>query len=83
MNGGPAFRRKGLESARYKRDQSTASQKWPPELAARRIDVQRSAPQRLLTLAAGRRTHADWHQAVMGPGDRRWLEWRLYEVLRP
>jgi transposase-like zinc ribbon protein len=23
------------------------------------------------------------HQAVIGPGDRRWLEWPLYEVLRP
>jgi hypothetical protein len=38
--------------------------------------------QRVLTLAAGGRTHADWHQAVVGLGDRRWLEWPLHEVLR-
>jgi len=39
--------------------------------------------QRLLPVAAGGRTHAAWHQAVIGPDDRRWLEWPLYEVLRP
>ena len=42
----------------------------------------RSAMQRELTLAAGGRTHAGWHQGVVGSDDRRWLEWRLYEELR-
>jgi hypothetical protein len=42
-----------------------------------------TAAQRLLTLAGGGRTHADRHQAVVGLGDQRLLEWRLYEVLRP
>lgn len=41
------------------------------------------ALQRPPTLAAGGRTHADWHQAVVGARDRRWLEWPLYEVLLP
>ena len=41
-----------------------------------------TARQRELTLAAGGRTHADWHQGVVGSDERRWLEWRLYEELR-
>lgn len=38
--------------------------------------------QRLLPVGAVRRTHADCHEAAVGYGDRRWLKWRLYEVLR-
>lgn len=39
--------------------------------------------ERFRPVAADGRTQADWHQAVVGQGDRCWLEWRLYEVLRP
>ena len=46
------------------------------------VTKQSSGPQRLLTVAAGGRIHADRHRAVVGPGEWRWLEWRLYEVLR-
>ena len=38
--------------------------------------------QRLLTLAAGGRTHADWHQAAIGPCGLCWPERPLYEVVR-
>jgi hypothetical protein len=41
-----------------------------------------TAVQRVLTVATGGRIYADWHQAVVGHCGRRWLEWRLYEVLR-
>jgi len=37
----------------------------------------------VLPVATGGRTHAACHPAVIGPGDRRWLEWPLYEALRP
>lgn len=43
----------------------------------------RAALQRLESVAAGGRTHAARHRAAIGPGDKRWLEWPLYEVLRP
>lgn len=33
--------------------------------------------------AFGRRPDADLHEAAVGPGDWRWLEWPRYEVLRP
>ena len=36
------------------------------------------AMQQLLTLAAGSRTHAEWHQAVIGPGRLCWPERPLY-----
>lgn len=39
------------------------------------------AMQRVLSLTAAGRTHAVWHQAVVGSGDYCHLEWRLYEVL--
>jgi GNAT superfamily N-acetyltransferase len=35
----------------------------------------------VLTVADHRRTHADWHQAVVEPDGWRWLERPLYEVL--
>jgi len=38
--------------------------------------------QRLLPVGAAMRTHADCHEAAVGYGDRRWPEWRLYEVLQ-
>jgi hypothetical protein len=38
--------------------------------------------QRLLTVGAARRAHADCHEAAVGYSDRRWSERRLYEVLR-
>ena len=38
--------------------------------------------QRLLSVGAGVRTHAEWHQAVVGSCDRRLHERRLCEVLR-
>lgn len=41
-----------------------------------------SVPQRDEPVAAGRCTHADCRQAVIGPDYRRWLEWRLYVVVR-
>jgi hypothetical protein len=34
-------------------------------------------------VGAGRRTHAAWHQALVGSGDRGGLEWQLHEALRP
>ena len=39
--------------------------------------------QRQRTVTAPGRAHADRHQAVIGPGEQLWLEWLLYEVLRP
>lgn len=42
----------------------------------------RAAMQRLLTLAAGGRTHADWRQAVIGPCRLCWPERPLYEVVQ-
>ena len=41
-----------------------------------------TASQRLLSVGAAKRTHADCHEAAVGHGDRCWPEWRLYEVLR-
>lgn len=41
-----------------------------------------AAVQRLPTVGAAKRVHADCHEAAVGYGDRRWSEWRLYEVLR-
>jgi hypothetical protein len=38
--------------------------------------------QRLLSVAASGSTHAAWHQAVIGPGDRCHGEWPLTEVNR-
>jgi hypothetical protein len=33
-------------------------------------------------VGATKRAHADCHEAAVGYGERRWPEWRLYEVLR-
>jgi hypothetical protein len=39
-----------------------------------------AALQRLLSVVDGERTHADCHQAAVGPCDSRCLEWPLFEV---
>jgi len=46
------------------------------------LDPPMPAWQRLPTLMAGVRTHADWHQAAVGPCHRRRLERPLFEVQR-
>ncbi len=62
-----------------------------PRLARPRIDLQPpvavqarvAAMQRLPPVAAGGRTHADWNQGVVRPGERRRFEWQLCEIQRP
>lgn len=44
---------------------------------------QPAVPQRLLSFVVGARTHAGWHQAVVGSGERRSPERPLYEVPQP
>lgn len=39
------------------------------------FELPRAALQRVLTVGAARRTYADWHEAVVGYGDRRWPAW--------
>lgn len=46
------------------------------------FEAPQTAVQRVLPLGAAMWVPADCHEAAVGYGDRRWPEWRLYEVLR-
>ena len=52
------------------------------EAASSDLRLSNSAVQRVLPLGAAMWVPADCHEAAVGYGDRRWPEWRLYEVLR-
>ena len=46
----------------------------PSKLYVRYGEKRNSAAQRLLSVAEVKRTGADWHEAAVGYGDRRWSE---------